>query len=485
MGILDVIVEVMKSKGAPMTAPEIYKAVIAYNADFRRRFTGKGDYIERYIRRRCPGVKIPYSESKKYFLAVDDKSYSLLDAPVTDEVPSVPRKTKHHLPASTFREHVSSLAGSAMFNFSLASKELFHSNFLAWLCELYPSLVGPIFARFTMGACPSCDKLKVLRERRNFDLTIKFPNGESLIVENKVKSIPSEEQLKEYSDKVAGKEKEHTGFLLLSLTRPSFFQSGDGPFQVNGTAWHFLSYKELARQLEPTKDRIAALDKYHGELVEDYLGFVRSLDAIASHISVKWDDDEDDFFRDEERELLGNIRLRDLMDKIRYAQLDEKIKEGLRAEGCYVVPKEDDLNNAGDFAAHAAFYRGEATCEFKYLARAGDNPVYLSVMLQGNALKVFVGVPKSKDAAKRLATELVKPRAGGKLWFDFASIGGDRQEMPVKGFNQYVGTWLYRYKRIEKSSPKALVQVFMHYARAIRDAEDAIRNEIERAYEST
>jgi hypothetical protein len=371
-----------------------------------------------------------------------------------------------------------------LFNFSLASKELFHSNFLAWLCELYPGLVGPIFARFTVGSCPSCDQLKVLRERRNFDLTIEFPNGESLIVENKVKSIPSEEQLKEYSDKVADKEKERTGFLLLSLTRPSFFSSGDGPFQVNGTAWHFLSYKELARQLEPSKRRIAALHGYHGELVEDYLGFVRHLDAIASHISVKWDDDEDDFLRDEERELLGNIRLRDLMDKIRYTQLDEKIKEGLRAQGYRIVPKDDDLEIAGGFAVHTASYRGEATCEFKYLARAGKNPVYLSVMLQGKALKVFVGAPNSREAAKALATELAIPRAEGKLWFDLDNIKGDRREMPVKGFNQYVGTWLYRYKRIEKSSPKALVHVFMQYARAIREAQDAIRNVIERAYES-
>jgi|SRR6516225_1051773 hypothetical protein len=92
MGILDVIIDVMQSKGAPMTAPEIYRAVIAHSADCRRRFAGKSDYIERYIRRRCPGVEIRYSEPKKYFLAVGGNSYSLLDAPMADERPSGKKK---------------------------------------------------------------------------------------------------------------------------------------------------------------------------------------------------------------------------------------------------------------------------------------------------------------------------------------------------------------------------------------------------------
>jgi hypothetical protein len=89
--------------------------------------------------------------------------------------------------AAAFAEHVRSLRASPLFHFSLASKELFHSNFLAWLCETYPSLVGPLFAKFTQAPNASCDRLTVHREQRNTDLTIEFPNGETLVVENKVK----------------------------------------------------------------------------------------------------------------------------------------------------------------------------------------------------------------------------------------------------------------------------------------------------------
>src|SRR6202021_318629 len=61
----------------------------------------------------------------------------------------------------TFKQHVRKLRNSPLFNLSLASKELFHSNFLAWLLEQYPNQVGPLFAGFTKTRSASCEGLKV------------------------------------------------------------------------------------------------------------------------------------------------------------------------------------------------------------------------------------------------------------------------------------------------------------------------------------
>jgi hypothetical protein len=383
---------------------------------------------------------------------------------------------------ATLEKHVNDLRASPLFNLSLASKELFHSNFLAWLCECYPDLIGPLFGRFAKAPCDSYDGLRVHRERRNIDLTIDFPNGESLIVENKVKSIASEEQLTKYSDQVS--DKEHTAFLLLSLTRPSFLRSDDDLFCANGAAWHFLSYKDVVAQLALTVGTIAARNNYHGELVKDYLGFLTSLIAIAALVSVDWDDDDAEFFKEAEGRMLRDIRLADLMDKIRYAQLAERVKNGLLADGFRVVA-EDDVNTGapGDAAIYPAFYRGEAACEFKYVVRGGDKPVLLAVLLQGNKIKVFVGVPNRRDAAIMIANSLLNPTVGGRLWFDLTGVGGSSPEMPTRGFNQYIGTWLYRYKKIAQCSPKDLVEIFLGYARTIRDTETAIRSQVEAAYE--
>jgi hypothetical protein len=378
---------------------------------------------------------------------------------------------------ATFENHVHTLEASPLFYFSLASKELFHSNFLAWLCENYPIQVGPLFATFTKNPCDRCDHLEVHREQRNIDLTIIFPNEESLIIENKVKSIATIEQLQGYSRQV--RDKERTSFLLLSLIRPAFVPSNDALFKVDETVWHFCSYDGLARQLEPFIACISARDKYHGEIVKDYLGFVKSLVAIASHVSVDWGNEDADFFGKDESKLLKKIRLRDMMDKIRYAQLAQRIKETLKAEGCCVVPdKEFKTAPPGVFTVDSAFYRGEALCQFWYHLRGAENKVALGVMFQGNKIKVSVHA--GRDSAKRIAEELIRPNAGGSVWFDLARIPGDSREMPrKKGFCQYSGINYHRYKKIAQISPKGIVDLLVSYARSIRDAEDTIQKRID------
>jgi hypothetical protein len=41
---------------------------------------------------------------------------------------------------------IDTLKKSPLFNLSLTSRELFHSNFLAWLAETYPREVGQVFS---------------------------------------------------------------------------------------------------------------------------------------------------------------------------------------------------------------------------------------------------------------------------------------------------------------------------------------------------
>ncbi|MGM3307971.1 PD-(D/E)XK nuclease family protein [Anabaena sp. WFMT] len=104
-----------------------------------------------------------------------------------------------------------------LFNLSLSSKELFHSNFLAWICEIYPKILGVVFADYLEHDVSSCEISNVYREYKKIDLTLKYSHGETLIIENKVKSLPDLEQLKKYS-----LEHPNVNFLLLSLVEPNF-----------------------------------------------------------------------------------------------------------------------------------------------------------------------------------------------------------------------------------------------------------------------
>lgn len=65
------------------------------------------------------------------------------------------------------------LRRSAMFNFSLSSKELFHSNVLFWIYNQKEiDLSGPILSSLLPEVSPASEsrKYKVFRERHNFDL---------------------------------------------------------------------------------------------------------------------------------------------------------------------------------------------------------------------------------------------------------------------------------------------------------------------------
>lgn len=118
-----------------------------------------------------------------------------------------------------------------MFNLSLSSKELFHSNFLAWIAEdedtmeLFVSILK-LFGLKNETAEDYAEGIRnglyvVKREYNNFDFCIcenidnwekgskqdaeeKIPGRVLLVLENKFKSIPYKAQLEEYQTKVVG-----------------------------------------------------------------------------------------------------------------------------------------------------------------------------------------------------------------------------------------------------------------------------------------
>lgn len=121
---------------------------------------------------------------------------------------------------------IKDLKKNPMFNLSLSSKELFHSNFLAWIAEDEDTedLFVSILVLFGLKEDVAKDYAEgirngsyiVKREYKNFDFCIcekiKDSDGNSeednilgqviLVLENKFKSIPYEKQLKKYQEDV-------------------------------------------------------------------------------------------------------------------------------------------------------------------------------------------------------------------------------------------------------------------------------------------
>lgn len=130
------------------------------------------------------------------------------------------------------KNFVKELKNNAVFQLSLSSKELFHSNFLCWLAE--DANCSGVFTEvlklfgFEDKANTITEGLRkgeymALREYKNFDFCIcekvknvkhgkddedadeeYIPGRMLLVLENKFKSIPYEAQLQDYQEKVQG-----------------------------------------------------------------------------------------------------------------------------------------------------------------------------------------------------------------------------------------------------------------------------------------
>lgn len=96
---------------------------------------------------------------------------------------------------------INKLKKSPIFNLSLSSKELFHSNFLSWLAENYNEEFGHIFIEYLKDKPTKSSRIKdIKREKKNIDLSFTYiENSQELLIENKIKSIPYVEQLIKYS----------------------------------------------------------------------------------------------------------------------------------------------------------------------------------------------------------------------------------------------------------------------------------------------
>ncbi len=248
---------------------------------------------------------------------------------------------------------LAALRQSPLFQLSLSSKELFHSNFLAWLCETYPQYAGRLFADFLSHAPPTYDRLCVYRERHNIDLWIEYPGGGELLIENKVKSLPAKQQLEEYAATVSNNPR--ADFLLLSLTHPAFLSPNERLIHLsNGTVWHYLTYRELADKFRDLLPHIRAINKYHGLLLNDYIHFITHLDALQRHFDVDGNDKQGNFFGVQNRikRDLKPIRLHDLIDKMRYARLSECVSDARRKDGFSII--HENLCNGHDCASRAS-----------------------------------------------------------------------------------------------------------------------------------
>jgi hypothetical protein len=342
------------------------------------------------------------------------------------------------------KEILNDIKLSPIFNFSLSSKELFHSNFLFWLCKepKTKDWVGQYFARRVGWDTAGIQLIKPERETENIDLMfdLVYPSGDrkKILIENKVKSLPYRSQLDEYA---AAFSMEGKGLILLSLSSPDFVKDGiyDSP---GGYRWHHIKYIELLEWLNELI-QIPELDTYHLSIIKDYGKLIKVLVEIESRCRIQIDELFDfsghsicKLLRDKE------VKLHDLYLKKKHEQFAFLIYQQLLAKPVSLTEFGSWLQWSDDKDVSVAhgMTRSEGLTDIKMKI---DNQFLLGIQIQGSQYRLFAEFP-----AKCTYTESVLEKLVHWKFFTFPDEENKVVYPKKRDYNKFGSTFFYKYVRV-------------------------------------
>ena len=195
------------------------------------------------------------------------------------------------------------------YQLSLSNLELYHSNLFAVVLEK-SEFINHKFFSDVIDINKKYTDFKVYREKNSIDLTIEVIDEDSenhvIFIENKVKSLPYENQLIRYSEKDS-----NAKGILLSLVEPGF----DLP-----ESWFRRSYGEL---IEYYSDLLDKVDDTFRLFLIDYIEYMKNVEEFIEKISYG----ESYFLEESNNKVLEGMRLRSVIEKIHYANLQNKIAD--------------------------------------------------------------------------------------------------------------------------------------------------------------
>lgn len=348
-----------------------------------------------------------------------------------------------------------------LFHMSLGSKELFHSNFLAWFADSFPEHAAAVFRPWTvpMGGTQAG---RSERESAHLDLVLHLPGLAPIAVENKVFSVPSEEQLDRYTEgALARLEAERTSYahVLLSLISPGW---------TTYKSWRMLSYRELAESLRPQVAYIRAVNAFAGDLLDHYVGLISRLAELLELLGTPAPDEPLLLSRTIARSL-ERARVSAGVQKARASWVVRELCRAIADKGW------PDIHVKYDFTNGMSLLEG-----FCHQGVAGSDPVgdVLGWQLQGRQFRLAVMTGALQGPAHREEREAyVAKRYLG--WFDFApleAIAGGREKRranEVRGgrwnFQGYNPNFVYRYRIALELTPRQIVELGLLYLDRARE----------------
>lgn len=308
---------------------------------------------------------------------------------------------------------------SIIYSLSLCSLENFHTCFLNWLGNNYPTEFTKIFT----GKEYSKELIKVDTQVRCgtniIDLQIKIEDGNNtkfVVIENKLKSYATEGQLNEYKDFFKN---QNTTFILLSLAPKPVLPSG----------WRYMRYGELALEMSGAFKYNSDYDK---NVIEDYINVISKIsEAFPLQNTYKYD-----FYEETE---LNKYELEDIYIKYRTSELKDYLRNTFS-------------NTYKDWKFECSFHHKKGTID---IYKEFKQPyLRIGMQIEGNQYRYYLIVLSndSSDKAHKIREKIAMELAKNLYWF----VGADvpKRHTSYSEFCGYNPDFIYRYFLLNKKDKR-------------------------------
>ena len=395
-------------------------------------------------------------------------SRNLIERPMISRFNANEIKSESAKPELSLSETLAKLAANPIFAMSLGSKELFHSNFLAWILEWRRQNFLPRLLQAVGVKAATAESGQVWREWQSFDIAVEISSSDLLVIENKFKSLPRSDQLSEYAERARSACKDRTPHLiLLSPTSPVTWMGGAGTMAAN-VGWTHLSYDKLIDILR----EVAHLesDEFVKGLIGKYADMVVQLLTLREQCSARV---LAPFIPGPNYEELKRGRIHDLIYKWRFDELAETLETLLGTDLYRGIGKDffDSEKPQKGVVVATGFTNGTAFVElftqaekFRKDAIKGSVPL-VGVQFQDNKLRlVILNVPRDK------AKDFLQSTAVGEILSGLQnSIKIRPRSRAEKEINKYGDSFFYRYAAIEEISLDRLAEVIADVCKALAE----------------
>lgn len=341
------------------------------------------------------------------------------------------------------KENDVNLTNSPIYNISMCSLENFHTCFWKWLGNTYKKeflnvMIGKNILDEENIKCTDQVSLSGFK----LDLEIRYieDNREKrVIIENKIKSFPTNEQLEKYA-KEAGIE--NTIFILTSLAPK---------FDIR-KQWSYLSYSAIAENMcKIFNNKFQYKNDYHKYLIQDYINVIMQLSQHFPHNNSQ----KYDFYEENE---VYKVGLRDIYVKWRTSEFTNYIKKYL---------------NEKDYYINHSFHNKKGTIDI--VKNLEISQISIGIQIENNQYRYFMNIPNvSADIREKIASELFY----NGYWFN--DTQDTKRNTLYKKFCGYNPDFIYRYFQMDEYFGKELQEI--SYEEVTKQIEKDINNLEENQY---